>query len=97
MRTAFLAAKNTVVVNSIPMINFAKWTEFHACAKDVLLYKPPNLSNHRQTWTGVLTYLKNQLSRDMDQDFGMRSSNIQEEESRDRRLALGLVMAGFPV
>jgi len=94
MRPSFSAAKNTVAVNSISMINFAKWTEFHACVKDVLLYKPPNLSNHRQTWTGVLTYLNSQLCGNMDQDLGIQSSKIRKEESQSGH-AVGFVITGF--
>jgi hypothetical protein len=98
MCPAFSAAKNTIVVNSIPMINFAKWTEFHACVKDVLLYKTPNLSNYHQMGTGVLTYLKIQLRGDMDQDLGVQSNKIREEESQScHPVILGLGIAGFPV
>jgi hypothetical protein len=98
MCTAFEATKNTVVANSIPMINFAKWTEFHACVKDLLLYKPPNILNHHQMWTGILTYLKIQLRGNMDQDWGVQSSKIREEESQSRHsVTLGLGIAGFPV
>lgn len=98
MRPAFSTAKNTMVVNSTPMINFAKWTEFHACIKGVLQYKAPNLSNHRQKWTGVLTYLKIQLRGNMDQDLGVQSSKIRNEESQSRHpVILGLEIAGFPV
>ena len=98
MRTAFSAAKNAVAVNSIPMIDFAKWTEFHACVKDILLFKPPNLSNHRLTWTGVLTYIKSQLRGNMDQDLGIQSRKIRKEESQSRHPVIsGLEMAGFSV
>ena len=90
IRTAFFNAKAGVEVNGITMINFAKWTEFHACIKEVLRHKPPDISKYRQTKARALAYLTGQL-RDislgftMDQDLERRSSKLRQQEDLDRQ------------
>jgi len=87
MRTAFFKLKETVDVNDAHAINFAKWTEFHACINAVLRHKPPDVSKYRRTSAGVLAYLERQLSENppgspMDHYLEQRSSKLFDEEKQ---------------
>jgi hypothetical protein len=85
MRRAFSNMKAMVDINGITMVNFAKWTEFHRCIKEVLCHKPLDISNYCQTKAGALAYLKSQL-QDISPDFTVgqdletRSCKLQQEE-----------------
>jgi hypothetical protein len=101
MHTAFSRAQDAVYINGVPTIDFAKWTEFHTSLKDILRYKSPDVSAHRQKRAGVLGYLERHLrdisvGSDMDQALEERSRNLWHNEELRRQLGIpGLNAVGM--
>jgi hypothetical protein len=105
--TVFLQEQDVVNIYGVPMINFAKWTRLHACIKNVLRHKPPDLSAYHQTKAEVMAYLEHQLLRIsvgsvVDQALEERSCKLRQQEdmtyqSRHRELReLGFVKDANP-
>jgi hypothetical protein len=91
-----MAFSKAAGVNGSPMINFAKWMEFHTCLKDVIRHKPPDISQYRQTNAKALEYLESQLhgippGSTIDQDLEKRSREILEQERRIQYHLIALV------
>jgi hypothetical protein len=105
MHAAFSEAPDIVDIDGIPMINFAKWTRFHACIKDVFRHKPPDVSKYREAKAGMLAYMEQQLrgistGPAMDKALQERASKLREKEKvmgqsrlRELKLVLGSARA----
>jgi len=90
MHTAFSKEPDMVEIQSVPMINFAKWARFHDCIKDIFQHKPPDVSQYRQTKKGVLAYLEDQLSgisvgSTTKRCLEKRSKELEQQEKEMRR------------
>jgi hypothetical protein len=85
IRRAFVEGRNTVNIQSVAMINFAKWIKFHFCVMDVFRHKPPDVSRYRRTEASALAYLEGQLrdvsvGSSMDQRLEELSSWLKQKE-----------------
>jgi hypothetical protein len=61
MRTVF-PQENYVNTNGVRKVNFAKWMEFYTCMRAVFQHEPPDVSNYRQKYAGMVAWLEDQLS-----------------------------------
>lgn len=89
MRAAFPQAEAAVDANGTPIVNLANWTEFYTRIKDILRYKPPDLSSYRQK-AGVVSYLESQLNSisTTDEDLEKMSVSLRAKEDLLEQLAI---------
>jgi hypothetical protein len=50
-----------IEIQSVPMINFAKWMRCYDCIEDVFQHKSPDTLKYHQMKAGALAYLEGQL------------------------------------
>jgi hypothetical protein len=86
-------------IQSLHLINFAKWTRCYHRIKDVFQYKAPDVSNDRQKKAGV-AYLEGQLrgvsiDSTVNQCLEDRSIWLAEKEEAIRPRLLALQAVGM--
>jgi len=100
IRIAFPERTDTIEIQSVPMIDFAKWTRCYDRIKDVFRHKSPDISKYRQTKAGALAYLEGQLhgisaNSTTDQRLEKRSIELVQQEKAEEMLLRRLQCLGL--
>ena len=103
VRTVISEANDATYVNGTPMINYAKWTEFHTRVKHLRRHELPDVSKYHQKKAGMLAFVEDQfrdisIGQAMDEALKRRSDQLlewekqpcQEDNQEDRWRELGL-------
>jgi hypothetical protein len=86
-----------VDVDDIPIVNFAKWTEFYIYLNDVHRHKAPDVSKYRLP-KGMLAYVQKRLQDTLAgsaTDLEQRSNTLRDKENQMSELGIdGFYKAG---